>query len=88
MPWTVELSEDAGKDLARLPRGVRERLKRAIGDMERDPFRSNVKPLKGPEWQGRYRKKVGPYRIIFSVDPVRRAVGISALLIRSKSTYR
>ena len=88
MAWAVELSREAQKELARLPRDVRERLGRAIDEMESDPFRSNVKALKGPEWEGRYRKKVGPYRIIFRANQQRRAVSISAILIRSKATYR
>jgi len=72
MGWTVDLSRDAESELRRLPRDIRERMERAIDDMERDPFRSNVKALKGPEWKGRYRKKVGPYRIIFVADHQKR----------------
>ncbi len=88
MAWAVELSREAEKELERLPRDIRERLGRAIDEMETDPFRSNVKALKGHEWKGRYRKKVGSYRIIFTADQQRRTVGISAILIRSKGTYR
>ena len=88
MAWAVELSREAEKDLVRIPRDVRERLARAIDEMEIDPFRSNVKALKGPEWRGRYRKKVGSYRIIFTADPEKKTVGISAIVIRSKGTYR
>ena|SRR5689334_2563383 len=57
MAWAVELSRDAEKELGRLPRDVQKRIERAIDEMESDPFRSNVKALKGPEWKGRYRKK-------------------------------
>jgi mRNA-degrading endonuclease RelE of RelBE toxin-antitoxin system len=88
MDWTVELSREAEKDLVRLPRDVRERLVRAIDEMEIDPFRSNVKALKGPEWKGRYRKKAGSYRIIFTADRQTKTLGISAIVIRSKGTYR
>ncbi len=68
MAWAVELSREAEKDLVRFPRDVRERLARAIDEMEIDPFRSNIKAIKGPEWKDRYRKKVGSYRIIFTAD--------------------
>jgi mRNA-degrading endonuclease RelE of RelBE toxin-antitoxin system len=64
MAWAVELSREAEKDLVQLSRDVRERLARSIDEMEIDPFRSDVKALKGSEWKGRYRKKVGSYRII------------------------
>jgi mRNA-degrading endonuclease RelE of RelBE toxin-antitoxin system len=87
MAWAVELSRAAEKEFERFPSDVRERLGRAIDEMESDPFRSNVKALKGPKWSGRFRKKVGPYRITFTADQQRRTVGISAILIRSKSTY-
>ncbi len=40
------------------------------------------------EWKGRMRKTVGPYRIIFMKFPARSVVEISAVLIRSKDTYR
>lgn len=46
------------------------------------------KGVAGAEWKGRLRKKVGPYRIIFMKFPNRGVVEISAILIKSKDTYR
>ncbi len=43
---------------------------------------------KGPEWKGRFRKRVGAYRIIFRKFPDRGFVEISAILVKSKDTYR
>lgn len=88
MTWDVELSAAAEKDLKRLPRDRQARIKRAIDEMEQNPFAGDVKALQGPEWKGRYRKRVGPYRIIFTVDHEVTAVAISAILIRSEQTYR
>jgi mRNA-degrading endonuclease RelE of RelBE toxin-antitoxin system len=88
MIWAVELSAAAEKDLQCLPRDRQARIERAIDEMEENPFAGDVKPLKGPEWKGRYRKRVGPYRIIFTVDHKTRAAAISAILIRSGKTYR
>jgi mRNA-degrading endonuclease RelE of RelBE toxin-antitoxin system len=88
MNWSVDLSRDAQKELEDLPKDVRKRVERAIDEMEVDPFGSNVKALKGPEWKGRYRKRVGHYRIIFMPNHEEKTVGISAILIRSKKTYR
>jgi mRNA-degrading endonuclease RelE of RelBE toxin-antitoxin system len=48
----------------------------------------DVKPLKGPEWKDRFRKHVGAYRIIFTVDHKAATVAISAILIRSEKTCR
>jgi mRNA-degrading endonuclease RelE of RelBE toxin-antitoxin system len=65
-------------------------VEHSIDELEQkdDTLWSNVKALKGPEWKGRYRKRVGPYRIIFTKHPERGTVEISAILIRSKDTYR
>ena len=38
--------------------------------------------------EGRFRKRVGPYRIVFAVDNKARVAAISAILIRSEKTYR
>jgi len=88
MTWAVELSAAAERHLKRLPRDRQARIERAIDEMEENPFAGDVKPLKGTEWKGRYRKRVGPYRIIFTVDRKTTAVAISAILIRSEKTYR
>lgn len=88
MTWAVELSAAAEKDLKRLPRDRQARIEHVIDEMEENPFAGDVKPLKGPDWKGRYRKRVGPYRIIFTVDHKTKAAAISAILVRSGKTYR
>jgi mRNA-degrading endonuclease RelE of RelBE toxin-antitoxin system len=90
MRFRVEFSREAQKQLPRFPRDVRERMEHAIDELEEqdDSQWSNVKALQGPEWKGRLRKKVGPYRIIFRKFPDRGVVEISAILIKSKDTYR
>ncbi len=88
MTWAIELSSAAEKDLKRLPRDRQVRIERAIDELEEDPFAGDVKALQGPEWKGRYRKRVGPYRIIFTIDRKTLAVAVSAILIRSEKTYR
>lgn len=88
MNWAVELSATAEKALKRLPRDRQLRIEHAIDEMQEDPFAGDIKPLKGAGWEGRYRKRVGRYRIIFSVDHPKRSVAISAILIRSEQTYR
>jgi len=78
------------KQLSQFPRDVRERMEHAIDEFEEkdDSQWSNIKALQGAEWKERLRKKVGPYRIIFRKHPERGALEISAILIRSKGTYR
>ena len=90
MRWRVEVSREAEKQLSKFPSDIRLRLERAIDELEQkdDSQWSNVKALQGSEWKGRFRKRVGDYRIIFRKFPGRGAVEISAILIKSKDTYR
>ncbi len=90
MRWRVEISGDAEKQLARFPRNIRDRIEHAIDEFEEkdDSQWSNIKALQGPEWKGRLRKRLGPYRIIFRKFPERAVVEISAILVKSKDTYR
>ena len=90
MRWRVELSDQAQEQLTRFPRNVRDRISCAIDEFEAkdDSQWSNIKALQGPQWKGRLRKRVGAYRIIFRKFPDRAAVEISAILVKSKGTYR
>lgn len=90
MRFRVEISREAEKQLLKFPRNVRDRIERAIDEFEEkdDSQWSNIKALQGPEWKGRLRKRVGGYRIIFMKYPDRGVVEISAILIKSKDTYR
>lgn len=90
MRWHVDLSDDARKQLLKLPRDAQGRIERAIDELDQqdDSLWSNIKALHGPEWKGRFRKKVGSYRIVFRKFSERGIVEISAILIRSKGTYR
>jgi mRNA-degrading endonuclease RelE of RelBE toxin-antitoxin system len=88
MNWRAELSNEAERQLKRLLHEVQRRIARAIDELETDPFRGDVIPLKGGRWQGRYRKRVGRYRIIFLLQHAERIVEISAILLRNEQTYR
>ena len=90
MRFRVEVSKEAQKQLAGFPRDVRERIKHAIDELEEkdDSQWSNVKALQGARWKGRLRKRVGAYRIIFIKYPSRGVAEISAVLIKSKDTYK
>jgi mRNA-degrading endonuclease RelE of RelBE toxin-antitoxin system len=74
--------------LQRLPRNVRDRLSLAIDEWEgRFPMEQH-QGAAGEGVEGRLRKRVGPYRIIFRKIPDRGVVEISAILVKSKGTYR
>ncbi len=88
MTWDVRLSKTAARQLSKVPRSYQDLLLERLDEMAEDPFRGDVKPLKGIEWQGRYRKRVGRWRIIFIPYQSERLVEISAILMRSEKTYR
>ena len=88
MVWQIDLSSEAIKQLTQQPANRQRQLGRALDDLSVDPFRGNVRPLRGKRWEGRYRKAVGRYRIIFRLDHTSRRIEISAILLRSEGTYR
>jgi mRNA-degrading endonuclease RelE of RelBE toxin-antitoxin system len=87
-PWTIRLSLEAANQLAALPRNHQVTIGNAIERMRQDPFQGDVRPLKGQKWQGRYRKRVGRYRLIFIPYHADHIVEISAILLRNENTYR
>lgn len=54
MTWRAELSDTAERQLKRLSRDAQARIVRAIDQLEADPFRGDVIPLKGRRWRRRY----------------------------------
>jgi mRNA-degrading endonuclease RelE of RelBE toxin-antitoxin system len=87
-PWTIRLSPEATRQLSALPRDHQLTIGRAIDRMRQDPFQGNVQPLQGKRWHGRYRKRVGRYRLIFIPFHQQHIVEISAILLRDEKTYR
>jgi len=88
MDWMVRLSKEAAKQLEGLPSDRQELILKRLREMRENPFRGDVRALKGKKWQGRYRKVVGRYRLIFIPYYQERIVEISAILSRAEKTYR
>ena len=88
MPWVISLSPEAEKQLSRLPRHFQQRIAKAIDQMRGDPFQGNLTSLKGHQWKGRFRKRVGRYRLIFFPHYSEHLIEISQILIRSEQSYR
>ena len=65
MPFEIEISKGAVKNLKKLDRKIINRLKEAINEMAQDPLQGDVVKLRGYE---AFRKGVGDFRIIFSVS--------------------
>ena len=88
MSWTCNLARSAAKTLRALPTERQAQIACAIEEMEEDPTQGDVRPIKSGKLRRALRKRVGPYRIIYSVDPATRRVDIAAILVRDEATYR
>jgi mRNA-degrading endonuclease RelE of RelBE toxin-antitoxin system len=71
-----------------LPGNRQAQITRAIEEMEEDPTLGDVRPIESGKLKGALRKRIGPYRIIYSVDPATQRVDIAAILIRGEATSR
>ena len=85
MNWTVLVAKPAQKQCARFPAKDQARISAAVVEMARDPFSGDVLKLEGET--NRWRRRVGSYRIFFSVAGAARTVSISAILRRTSKTY-
>lgn len=87
MNWTVKVHEGAAKQLDAIPPDRRKRILNDIDELAADPLRGLVKPLKGKEHKGRFRKVSGRYRIIFKPIHATRTVEVFLVLLRNEKTY-
>ena len=85
MAFTVHVSNRAQKSLKGIPVGDVRRIMAALASMGEDPLSGDVVRLKGTD---AFRRRVGDYRIIFSIDYKQHAVGILDILRRTTTTYR
>lgn len=88
MVWTVHVHADVQKQLEAIPPDRRKRILDDLFALKEDPFRGLVKPLKGTEHKGKYRKVSGRYRIIFKPVHATLTVEVLAVLLRNENTYR
>ena len=88
MIWTVVLAKEAARQVEDLPQDRQQLIRNHLREMAQDPFAGDVSPLKGKRWKGRYRRRVGRYRVIFTPFHREHVVEVSAILIRSEKTYR
>lgn len=85
MTWNVTITGPAQKDFAKLPPKEQARVKAALISMESDPFKGDLKRLKGRP--SAWRRRVGNYRIIYDLSFEKREIVINGILRRTTSTY-
>ncbi|HRH39168.1 MAG TPA: type II toxin-antitoxin system RelE/ParE family toxin [Flavobacteriales bacterium] len=85
MSYTVELVRTASRELARVPAPYHDAIVRTLRALEKDPRPSGCKKLVGAV--GLWRIRVGPYRIVYSIEDRIRLVKVERVRDR-KDVYR
>jgi mRNA interferase RelE/StbE len=83
--YKLRLEKHATKALKKISEPVKSRIINALEEMAQDPFPSDIKALQG-EWKGFYRRRVGDFRIIYSVDSDIKIVSVESIVDR-KDAY-
>ena len=83
MKWACEFTENAQQDFSSLPKAIQKRVVRVVTQMSSDPFQGNVKALQGEEWKGVFRRRLGDYRLLFTVNHDEQKVVIHQITLRS-----
>ena len=65
MPYTVELTLSAQKQLSKLPNIIAERIEESLLELEENPRPGGCKKLKG---RTAYRIRIGDYRAIYTIN--------------------
>ena len=85
MTWTVIVAKAARKQLARLPAKDQDRIVAALQAMALNPFSGDIIKLEG---EGeRWRRRVGNYRVFYTLQPAAKTVVISTITRRTSTTY-
>lgn len=82
--YVVRIKRSAEKEMDGLEKAAFQRVARAILSLEHDPRPRGCRKLHGVE---DYRLRVGPYRVLYSVDDRARTVVVSAVGHR-RDVYR
>ena len=85
MTWIVIVAKPARKQLARFPAKDQSRIEAVLKAMATDPFSGDIIKLEGEA--NRWRRRIGNYRIFFTVDAAESSIAVSAILRRTSTTY-
>ncbi|MBE7412671.1 MAG: type II toxin-antitoxin system RelE/ParE family toxin [Leptospiraceae bacterium] len=84
MNYSISIVPRAEKTLSKINSPTYEKIKKEIGKLEKTPKPVGVKKLKGREG---YRIRIGNYRIIYSIDDIKKMILILGVDHR-KDIYR
>jgi mRNA-degrading endonuclease RelE of RelBE toxin-antitoxin system len=83
--WDLAITKPAERDLKALARRDLTRIDLAFEAMRLNPYSGDIKFLKGTS--GVLRRRVGPWRVLFEVDQLKRIVIILGVKRRTTTTY-
>jgi len=66
MKFKIFLHKKALKELNTYPSNIRKRIIKSLKEMSEAPLRSDIRPVKN--LKGVFRKRIGEYRIFFTID--------------------
>ena len=84
MAYVVHLANRAEKGLRNIPAADSDRIISAIEEMEVDPLAGDIVKLKGTD---AFRRRVGNYRIIFTINADHAVILVMDILRRTSTTY-
>jgi len=85
MAWSLQLTAPAQKDFQELPPKDQARVRAALVSMQEDPFRGDIKRLKGQS--SAWRRRVGNYRVIYDLYVEEHLIVVAGILRRTSTTY-
>ncbi|MCC6575479.1 MAG: type II toxin-antitoxin system RelE/ParE family toxin [Planctomycetes bacterium] len=74
--WNVDVTQSAEKYVARLDRTQRERFEGILAQLADDPYKLDIKPLKG---RAGWRLRFGSYRALFELDIATKSIIVTAV---------
>ena len=86
MTWAVKLTRDAEKQLTKIRGKDRARIEAAIAQLAINPYAGDIKALRGYAGKS-FRRRVGNWRIIFTIYHDEIVVEVEDVLRRSSTTY-
>jgi len=85
MKWGLAITSSAKRQLRRVPSPERNHINRAFSEMCDDPFRGDVKFLRG--LGGALRRRVGDWRILYELNEENKVIVVTTIKRRGSKTY-
>ena len=86
MPYSLEYTETAERDLSRLDAGVAQQMCAALTRMAENVEVVRHRALTGPRYRGQFRLRMGRYRAIYELDAPTAASSFFAFNTAAKRT--